>query len=131
MEFILGALIIGLIPAVIAYKKGYSFIAWWMGGALLFIVALPLAIIQKPNQEELEKRALSEGMKKCPYCAELVKGEAKICKHCKADISDVIVANKSIRQTDSQGRMLKICTHCGAKNRGEDHICYRCRQPLL
>jgi ribosomal protein L37AE/L43A len=29
-----------------------------------------------------------EGMKKCPFCAELVKREAIKCKHCGSDISN-------------------------------------------
>ncbi len=28
-------------------------------------------------------------LRECPYCAELVKARAKICKHCKEDLSDV------------------------------------------
>jgi hypothetical protein len=36
------AAIVGLAPAVIAAKKGRSFLAWWIFGGLLFIVALPL-----------------------------------------------------------------------------------------
>lgn len=30
---------LGIIPAVIAYKKGYSFLGWWFYGWMLFIVA--------------------------------------------------------------------------------------------
>ena len=38
------AVIIGLIPAAIAENKGHSFGTWWVFGAALFIVALPLSI---------------------------------------------------------------------------------------
>lgn len=41
MEAILLALIIGVIPAMIAKKKGRSFIGWYIYGVLLFVVALP------------------------------------------------------------------------------------------
>jgi hypothetical protein len=37
VEFILiVALLLGVIPGMIAHSKGHSFIAWWMYGAALF-----------------------------------------------------------------------------------------------
>jgi len=47
------AAIIGLIPATIAYKKGYNFLGWWFFGFGLFIVALPYAIVMKRADNEL------------------------------------------------------------------------------
>jgi len=82
------AAFLGLIPAVIAYQKGLDFFDWWVFGWLLFIVALPAALLLKPNIAELETRRLEQGtVKRCPYCAELVKGEARVCKHCGRDVT--------------------------------------------
>lgn len=39
------AIVLGLIPAYIASQKGHDFWPWWIYGALLFIVALPHAIL--------------------------------------------------------------------------------------
>jgi len=82
MEWLFIAALLGFIPAAIAKQKGHDPIIWWLGGALLFIVALPLAIILEPKQSEVENRKLGQGMKKCPFCAELVKQEAVICRFC-------------------------------------------------
>jgi len=83
------AILIGLIPALIAYKKGYpsknegyNFFVWWIFGASLFIVALPWAIIMKPKRKIIEQEQLQEDMKKCPQCAEIVKREARVCRFC-------------------------------------------------
>lgn len=89
MEVFVIAVLIGLIPAVIAKGKGRSFGLWWFYGALLFIVALPHSIIMKANVQAIESQQLSEGMQKCPYCAELVKQEAIVCKHCGRDIPEI------------------------------------------
>jgi len=82
MEILILAVLIGLIPAVIAKNKGHSFVAWWLFGAALFIVALPAAILIKPDVGAVEQSKLSEGMKKCPFCAELIKPEATVCRYC-------------------------------------------------
>lgn len=76
------AAIIGLIPAFIARNKGKNFLLWWFYGAMLFIVALPHALLIKPHNQKIEPKQMSEEMKKYFYCAELVKREAKVCRYC-------------------------------------------------
>jgi len=86
MEILIIAALIGLIPASIARSKGRGFGGWWIYGAALFIIALPHALLIKADQGSLDKEKLSDGMKKCPHCAEIIRGEAKICRYCSREV---------------------------------------------
>ncbi len=86
MELLLIASFLGLIPGAIAHSKGHSFFVFWFYGAMLFIIALPHALLMSPSKEALEKRKVEEGHKKCPHCAEFIKTEANVCRFCGREV---------------------------------------------
>lgn len=54
---LLAAVMLGLIPAAIAFKKGRNFFDWWFFGASLFPIALPAALLIKPNLPQTDNEA--------------------------------------------------------------------------
>lgn len=79
------AAILGLIPAFIARAKGHPFFLYWVGGALLFIVALPVAIFIKPDQAVLDRRRLEKGERRCSECQQFISVHANICPYCRRE----------------------------------------------
>jgi hypothetical protein len=98
MEFLFLAVLLGLIPAMVAKSKGKSFGLWWLYGALLFIIALPHALIMRPDIAAVERRRIAqEGQRKCPYCAELIKAEARVCRYCGREVAGGSLPSSSDR----------------------------------
>ena len=53
------------------------------------IIGFIVVLILDPIVANTEAKLMATGdMRKCPLCAELVKIEAKICKHCKSDLPE-------------------------------------------
>jgi hypothetical protein len=73
---VLIACFLGMIVGLIADSKGRNFWQWWAYGTLLFIVAIVHVLFISSTK----------GLVRCPKCAELIREEATICKHCKSEV---------------------------------------------
>ena len=80
------AVFLGLIPAFIAQSKGRNFVLWWLYGWAIFIVAFPHALLMQATAEASDQQKLDEGGRRCPYCAEIVKSAANVCRYCHREI---------------------------------------------
>ena len=70
-------LLFGIVSAVVASKKGRSGCDWFALGVLLGPFGFILALVVSPNQKKVDAAALKSGtMKKCRFCAELIRREA-------------------------------------------------------
>jgi len=123
------AIVGGAITAAVAKNRGVpgSPILWFIGGALMFILAFPAALLQSPDPEQLEKNKLAGGdVKKCPRCAEFVKVDALVCRFCQHDfavaekarqvamLSSALPAQKNCPKCHQDVMKQAIrCKHCG------------------
>jgi hypothetical protein len=81
----IAAVLLALIPAIVAAKKGHSFYLSWFFGFVLFIVALPCALMvgEAPyGKKQSWSGAEEPNTKECPQCGENVRFRAKTCRFC-------------------------------------------------
>lgn len=101
--FLVSSVLLGLIPAAIAWYKGRSFWLFWLYGTLVFVVALPHAILAHRNERKLEERLLSRGEhRRCPHCAEIIKKDAMVCRFCGNEAKEVLTLVKPATPAASQ-----------------------------
>jgi RNA polymerase subunit RPABC4/transcription elongation factor Spt4 len=110
---------LSIAAGVIAGNKGRSF--FWF--TLLAVVLSPAigilaALMAKQNVAAQEAAAIASGYsRKCPHCSELIKSEARACKHCGKDVEP---ATK------------RTCPHCGYQDMPLDEKhCFMCERRMV
>lgn len=123
-------LICGIIAAVIYSNKGRSGIAAFVVGFLFGPIGVILAALTPADKAAVERKAVATGaMKKCPFCAELIRAEATVCKHCQRELP-VVVAEPGVARIVPRGNAY-VCSACNGFVRSDATFCKHCKQPLI
>ena len=78
-------IVLGFVTAKIAVSKGRPFSTWLIYGFLCFPLAILYLAVTKPSDETLVD---SGEYRKCPFCAEIVRREAKLCRYCGKELPE-------------------------------------------
>jgi len=99
MIFILWFIFAVLVGAYASSKKIHGGFIMSFIFSIIFtpIIGFIAVALTKPTEKDLIRK---DGMKKCPYCAELVKKEALICRYCGKDVASKNAATKIVNTDD-------------------------------
>ncbi|HPN69483.1 MAG TPA: zinc ribbon domain-containing protein [Saprospiraceae bacterium] len=97
---------LGVIGAMISGQKGNNGCGGFALGILLGPIGLLMAFFSSDNEEA--KMAKKGYTRKCPHCAEFVKSDANICKHCGSTLysesSDVFANSRKLTELQEARR---------------------------
>lgn len=89
---VLFGLWISSLIAKMAWKKGRSWNAFFVLSLFIPLITWVIAAVVSTDQA-----TVMSGTKKCPMCAELVKQEAIVCKHCGHEMHQDVKSSESLQ----------------------------------
>jgi hypothetical protein len=115
---------LALIVGYLAAKRGRSAVAYfWLSFLLTFVIGLIVLLIQTSGSQQVKRDYQNpnfgfldgERAAKCPKCAEWIKVEASVCKHCGHEVGEYIQAQMHAQQAEESARIEKLETQLAAE----------------
>ncbi len=86
MEIALIWIVAALVVAFMAFSWGRRFWAWFFYGLLIWPIALIHLLVAGRTEKGRRMKAIDEGRRRCPHCAEFIRLEARVCPFCRTEL---------------------------------------------
>ena len=104
---ILAWLLSAALVALAGGERGRSLLAWGVFAIVLSPPIAALLLLALPSRAAERERRLARGGKRglalCPACAEVIRAEARRCRHCREEIGFTVHAQRSGPGRDRSG----------------------------
>jgi len=82
----IGALLSGYAGMTIWARKGGKPGKGFLVGGLLGALGVLILVLATPKQAEIDGATRSQGLVRCPHCAELINHQAHVCRYCQREV---------------------------------------------
>jgi hypothetical protein len=107
---------LAIVVGIAAAHRGRNGARWLLLAVLLTPLIAGLLVLALPDPDrERQQQEFLKNSRKCPLCAELVRREAIVCKHCGRDLPPY-------RRDNEQGNELKGTPVAAGTYRGYDYV---------
>lgn len=126
MVWLIVWIICGVLGGIIGSSKGRQGLGFGLGFLLGPIGLIIIAVMSEDKEAISEIAIASNQERKCPFCAESIKIEAKVCKHCGRDVPPVPSAKAYVEERPKEEW---LCSKCGKRNFAGTNVCHTCAAP--
>ena len=108
--FVFTWILCGVIAGAIGSARNVGFGFHAFIGFLFGPIGILTAVLFNPTDEEkYRSQGRLSGLVKCPYCAEFVKIEAKLCRHCRSDLaSQQLIDARTVTATPFETEIYRL-----------------------